>query len=252
MIRYALTRKPGPNYADGLTTQIKDAPNYQLLLEQHEAYCRVLESLGIELIRLEPEPAYPDAYFVEDTAVVTRYVAVITHPGADTRRGETAAIEPVLARYRKTFRIHSPGILDGGDVLLVGSRATIGISERTNENGARQLGRILETYGYTWTTVPVSAGLHLKSSVNLVGANTLLVTKAFETAEPLEAYRKIVVVEEETYACNTLFLNGHLMMPAGYPETRKALVETGSPVIELDVSEVRKMDGGLTCLSIRF
>jgi dimethylargininase len=252
MIRYALTRKPGKNYSDGLTTQTREERNFELLLEQHEAYCRVLESLGIELITLEPEPAYPDAYFVEDTAVVTRDVAVITNPGADTRRGETATIEPVLARYRKTFRIHPPGILDGGDVLLLGSHAAIGISERTNEHGARQLGWILATYGYTWSTVPVSDGLHLKSSVNVVGANTLLVSKAFERAEPLEAYRKIVVVEEEAYACNTLFLNGYLIMPAGYPETKRVLEETGSPVVELDVSEVRKMDGGLTCLSIRF
>jgi dimethylargininase len=222
------------------------------MAKQHAAYVKVLESLGIHVILLDAEPDYPDAYFVEDTAVVTPKVAIITRPGAQPRRGEEKTIMPVLASYRKIEQIDPPGTVDGGDVLMVGNRFFIGVSDRTNKAGAEQLGRILKRYGHDWCPVTVSDGLHLKSSLNLVGENTLLLTESFRNLDILEPYNKIVLSDSDSYAANTLFLNDHLIIPKGFPAAKRKLKKLQYPIVELDISEVRKMDGGLTCLSIRF
>ena len=253
MFTHAITRKPCINFARGLTTTVSPEPaDYELMLKQYEAYLESLAVAGLEVIVLDPQPDFPDAHFVEDTAVVTADVAVITIPGADARRGEEESIIPALAEFRKIERIQAPGTVDGGDVLQVGNHFFIGLSERTNREGAEQLGRILQTYDSTWTMVAVGAGLHFKSSVNYVGQNTLLVTPDFSAREQLEGYDQIVLDSSEAYAANTLLINGHLLIPAGYPITRKRLETLGLNIIELEVSEVRKMDGGLTCLSLRF
>lgn len=253
MFTQAIVRKPGKNFATGLTTTVSaEPPRYELLLEQHEAYLETLTSCGLHVTVLDPLPDYPDAYFVEDTAVVAPDVAVITNPGADARKGEEESMAQVLAGFRKIQRIKAPGTVDGGDVLQVGDHFFIGLSQRTNEEGASQLGRILETYGNTFETVAVPSGLHFKSSVNYVGKNTLLVTTDFAGHEKLDGYNQIVVESSETYAANTLLINAHLLIPAGYPATRKKLKALGLEIIELETSEVRKMDGGLTCMSIRF
>lgn len=248
----AIARRPGENFAQGLTTSHLGTPSYELMIEQHDAYIITLRALDLDVIVLDPLPDYPDAYFVEDTAVVTPDMAIITNPGAATRRGEEVTIEPVLARYRTTVRISAPGTLDGGDVLMVGRHFFVGISERTNEAGAEQLGNILEEFGNTWTAVPVGAGLHLKSSVTSVGDNTLLLTREFAGRHEFEGYDQIVLDPSEEYAANTLLVNGCLIMPKGFPHTKKSLESLGREIVELDVSEVRKMDGGLTCLSLRF
>jgi dimethylargininase len=222
------------------------------MLKQHEAYLEALSAAGLEVVVLDPQPDFPDAHFVEDTAVVTSDVAVITIPGAEARQGEEESIAQVLAEFRKIERIQAPGTVDGGDVLQVGNHFFIGISQRTNPEGAEQLGRILQGYDHTWTTVAVGAGLHFKSSVNFVGKNTLLVTSDFTAKAQLKGYDLIVLNSAESYAANSLLVNEHLLIPAGYPDTRKQLETLGLNMIELEVSEVRKMDGGLTCLSLRF
>ena len=253
MFTKAITRKPGQNFAQGLTTAKNTAaPDYDLVLKQHAAYVETLESIGLDVIVLDALPDFPDAHFVEDTAVVTADVAVITNPGADARKGEEESIARVLEGYRKIERIRAPGTVDGGDVLQVGNHFFIGQSQRTNEAGAAQLGRILQKYEYTWTVIPVGAGLHFKSSVNYVGSNTLIVTDDFVRHEGLSAYNRILVDGAESYAANTLYINEHLLMPSGFPGTRKKLEKLGFKIIELDATEVRKMDGGLTCLSLRF
>jgi dimethylargininase len=221
-------------------------------VSQHEAYLETLRSFSLEVIVLNSLPDYPDAYFVEDTAVVTPQVAVVTIPGATSRRGEADAISPVLVDYRKIKRIQPPGTLDGGDVLMVGNHFIIGISERTNTKGAEQLGKILQPFGNTWVTVPVRSGLHLKSSVNLVGENTLLLSREYSDLKELKRFEKIIVDEDEKPACNTLWINDRLMVAGGFQATRKKLEATGSDIVELDISEVIKMDGGLTCMSLRF
>jgi len=252
MFTHAIARMPGSNFAEGITTANLGKPDFSRMNRQHQAYIQALRSLGLEVTVLDAEPNYPDAYFVEDVAVVTPQVAIITNPGAQARKGEEDSIEPVLARYRPTVHIRNPGTIDGGDVLMIGTHFFIGVSERTNPDGATQLGRILERYGYTFTMVPVAAGLHLKSSVNFIGEGTLLVGEGFAERDEFNSYEKIVVPQAEAYAANTLWINGHLIMPAGFPETKRRLAATGLPIIELDVSEAQKMDGGLTCMSLRF
>jgi len=253
MFTQAIARKPCKSFSRGLTTTVSPKPaDYGLMLKQHAAYLDALSAAGLDVIVLDPQPDYPDAHFVEDTAVVTPDVAVITIPGAAARQGEEESLIPVLAEFRRIERIEAPGTVDGGDVLQVGNHFFIGISERTNQEGAEQLGRILQRYNNTWTAVAVGSGLHFKSSVNYVGLNTLLVTADFKAKEQLKGYDLIVLDSTESYAANTLLVNEHLLIPAGYPGTCKQLDKLGLNMIELEVSEVRKMDGGLTCMSLRF
>ncbi|MBN1641954.1 MAG: amidinotransferase [Anaerolineae bacterium] len=222
------------------------------MVRQHTAYVDALRAVGLEVTVLDAQEAYPDSYFVEDTAVVTPEVAVIARPGALARRGEERTIEPLLAHYREIARIQAPGTLEGGDVLIVDGQVYIGLSTRTNEEGARQLGETLARRGYAWRTVPVDAGLHLKSGANYLGHDTVLVSQSLADAGALAAHRQIVVDPDEAYAGNVLWINGTVFAPAGYPRTRRQIEALGLPVVALDVSEMHKMDGGLTCLSIRF
>jgi dimethylargininase len=252
MFKTAIIRKPGKNFYQGITTANFGEPSYQRILEQHADYVENLKKLGLQVIELAVLPEYPDAYFVEDVAVVTPDVAVITNPGVKTRNGEQAHIEPVLGRYRKIARIEPPGTLDGGDVLMVGNHFFIGISERTNHPGAEQLGKILEGYGNTWNSVPVGDGLHLKSSVSWVSEGTLLIGTPFIGKPEFDDYDQIEVDIDESHACNTLWINDTLLTPKGFPKTREKLERLGLPIIELATSEFNKMDGGLSCLSIRF
>ena len=251
MFTHAIVRKPGTNFAQGITSSNLGKPDYDRMIRQHQDYIQALEYLGMDIIALEAEPDFPDAYFVEDVAVITPEVAVITNPGADARKGEQDSIEPVLVQFRPTLRIQAPGTVEGGDVLIADQHLFIGISERTNLDGATQLGRILEDYGYTWASVEIAAGLHLKSGVNYVGEGTLLICENFAERDEFASFRKILVPSNETYAANTLWINDHLVMPHGFPETKKRLVYLGMPIIELNVSEAQKMDGGLTCMSLR-
>jgi len=248
----AIARIPGIDFAEGITASGLGKPNYELMLEQHAAYLDVLRSLGLRVDILDPLLGYPDAHFVEDTAVVTSRVAVIANPGAPARQGEEESIAEQLSRYRTLERILPPGTLDGGDVLMVADHFFVGISERTNQAGADQFGRILEAYGYTWTPAPVAAGLHLKSSVNTIGKETLLATRDFARRDEFKSFNIIPLTQEEAYAANTLLVNDCLLMPSGFPSVKDKLKPVGFEIIELDVSEVRKMDGGLTCMSLRF
>jgi dimethylargininase len=252
MSLHAITRLPGENFGEGLTTANLGIPDYTLILQQHHAYRQVLLSLGLDVLVLPPEPAYPDAYFIEDPAIITPKIAVITRPGAPSRQGEEVKLEPILRYYRPVARITPPGTLDGGDVLMVREHFFIGLSERTNEEGANQLSSILSNAGYTCITVPIAAGLHLKSSVNIIGENTLLITEGLARQAAFAGYNKVILDEEETYAANSLWVNQALLMPKGFPKTHQKLSDLGMPIIELDVSEVQKMDGGLTCMSLRF
>jgi len=247
----AICRRPCPDLGRSVTTSDLGKPDFALALQQHEAYVATLRGLGLEVTVLAAEPDYPDAHFVEDTAVVTRHVAIITRPGHADRRGEQESIEPVLALYRTVERIVAPGTVDGGDVLMIGNHFLIGVSERTNTAGADQLASILERYGHTTMKVPVAAGLHFKSSVNELG-ETLLVTGEFLDRAELADYRRIIVPAGEEYAGNTLRINDHLLTPAGYGGVLRRIEALGLGITVLDMSEMRRMDGGLTCLSLRF
>jgi len=251
MTTRAITRRPAETMAEGITTSHLGPPDYELALAQHAAYVDALRALSLEVVVLPPLPEYPDAHFVEDTAVVTPQLAVIANPGAEQRRGERDAIEPILARYRPTVRIEDPGTLDGGDVLQAGSTYFIGLSGRTNEEGARQLGAILEESGARWETIEVPTGLHLKSNASYLGRGTMLLDESLARAPQFRGFDVIVADRSERGAASTLHINGALFVAAGFPETRARLERAGFDPIELDMSEMQKMDGGLTCLSIR-
>jgi dimethylargininase len=215
LFTHAVTRRPGPDFPQGLTTSTPPKPNPVKALEQHAVYVRRLEALGLTVTVLPAAPGFPDACFVEDTAVITPEVAVITRPGAPSRQGETASIAEALAPLRPLVEIEPPGTLDGGDVLQVGNLFFIGISDRTNEAGAHRLSTILGIHGYTSTMIRVSAGLHLKSSLNYVGKNTMLVTEYFAGHPAIADFRQIICPKNEEYAANTLLVNGTLLLPAG-------------------------------------
>lgn len=251
--KYAIVRQPAPNFGDGLTTAVgMEPPDPDRMMAQHAAYVALLKELGLFIWPIDADPAFPDGHFVEDTAVVFPEAAVIARPGAPSRRGETEVVAPALAQFRDLHFIEPPGELDGGDVLRVERRFFIGLSHRTNEAGADQMAAILRKYDYAVTPAPVGDGLHLKSGVTHVGDGRLLTTPAFANNAVFYAFEKIIVEPDEAYAANTLLINDHLVMPAGFPKTRRQLEPLGREIRELEMSEARKMDGGLTCLSLRF
>ncbi len=251
MYQYAIVRPPAASSITGLTTVNLGRPDYGLLVEQYQNYTRTLRSLGLEVTELAALEAFPDAYFIEDMAVVVDEAAVIMRPGAAARRGETGHISDTLAQYRKIHTIVKPGTIDGGDVLIVGRHCVVGLSARTNQNGAEQLCEILRRYGYKSDIVRVPEALHFKSSVNFIDQHTLLVTRACHDLDCLSSYRKLVVPAGEDYAANVVWINGKILIPACYPGTRTLLQENGWEIIAMPVSEIAKMDGGLTCLSLR-
>ncbi|MFH1279842.1 MAG: arginine deiminase-related protein [Candidatus Eisenbacteria bacterium] len=251
-ITRAIVRRPPESFAKGITTAGLGMPDAGRAREQHEAYVEALRSCGLAVDVLPPLEAYPDSCFVEDTAVFLDASVVLARPGAPSRRGEERATRETLARHRPVEAIEAPGTLDGGDVLRAGDRWFVGISTRTNEAGAAALGRAIEREGGIWKPVPLAGGLHLKSDVNRIGGGRLLVTPSFAGREEFRGVERITVPGDEKYAANSLEVNGRLLVPAGFPRTRALLEGTGMDVIVVDVSEFQKMDGGLTCLSLRF
>ena len=259
MFTIAIVRVPGKNFSDGLTNAAPGRPNYELALMQHEKYCQTLESCGLNVILLAPDERHPDSTFVEDTAVLTARCAVITRPGAACRRGEIDNIEPVLREhYEKVHSIHEPGTLDGGDVCQAGEHFFIGISQRTNEAGAKQLAALLDSFGYSSSLIDIrslsnmSNVLHLKSGLAYLGDKHLLVIDALRDHAAFSGYELIYVNADETYAANCLSLNGRVVIAAGFPAIKKDLEQRGYETIALEMSEFQKMDGGLSCLSLRF
>jgi len=236
----------------GLTTANLGPPEYGKALSQHGQYVELLIRLGLKVEVLAPAEEFPDAHFVEDTAVVFPELALITRPGAPSRQGEAELMAAVLANYRKVVHIDLPGTLDGGDVLTIGRNVFVGLTDRTDRAGFNQLSKILTPLNYNCQAIPVSAGLHLKSSVNYIGNDTILVTSELAGNRAWEAYHKIIIDPQEQYAANTLWVNDNLLVPAGFPRTTAKIKTLGLPVHELEITEMQKMDGGLTCLSLRF
>lgn len=252
MYTHAIIRKPCEDFVKGITTSDLAKADYNLMLAQHRIYIDTLKSLGLKVIELEALNDFPDAHFVEDTAVIVPEVAVITRLGADSRKGEEVTIEHELVEHKRIDRIKEPGTLDGGDVLLVDKKIFIGLSDRTNPSGANQLSEILYKYGYESETIKVEEGLHLKSDVNYIGENTVLLTEKYFNNPAFKNYKKICVDKDELYAANSLLVNEKLIVPMGFPKTKQKLQQAGFDIIEIDMSESQKIDGGLTCLSLRF
>lgn len=248
----AIARLPAFTCSEGQTTANLGAPDPALTRTQFFSYLEALLSLGLKVTVLPAAPEYPDAHFVEDTAVIMPELAIITHPGAPSRQGEEATIAPLLAREKTIQSLSQLGHMDGGDVMLVGKRFFIGLTTRTDEAGIGEFAAWVEPLGYTVTAVGMSAGLHLKSIVNYVGGNTLLLSEEYLHHSAFAEFDKVVIPQEEAYAGNTLWINDTLITPAGYPYTLQQLQKLALPIIQLETSEFKKMDGGLTCLSLRF
>ncbi|HET6975616.1 MAG TPA: arginine deiminase family protein [Pyrinomonadaceae bacterium] len=256
MFSKAIVRPPGANFAAGLTTVDLGVPDLERALKQHEAYCQTLESCGLKLIRLAPDEALPDSTFVEDTAILTSRGAVITRPGAPSRLHETRQIGPLIQEYFATVHsIENPGAVDGGDICEAGDHFFIGVSRRTNEHGAEQLARHLDSFGYSSSLIDirgVSNILHLKSGLAWLGGQQLVLIEALRGFKEFSGYDVICLDGSEDYAANCLEINGKVLIAGGFPSASRELEHRGYQTIALDMSEFQKMDGGLSCLSLRF
>jgi dimethylargininase len=252
----AIVRPPSANLADGLTTAAAGPPDVALAVVQHEDYCRALEACGARLTRLPADPRHPDATFVEDTAIVTGRGAILTRPGAASRAGEVEAIREALSAFYPVLdAIAPPGTVDGGDVCEAGDRFFIGISARTDERGASQLATILRRLGHRPTLVDIRGIpgiLHLKSGLAWLGDGRLAATDALAAADPFRELEIVRVVPSEAYAANCVAFGGRLLVAAGFPIFEESVRDLGYDVVPLEMSEFGKMDGGLSCLSLRF
>ncbi|MFC1501794.1 dimethylarginine dimethylaminohydrolase family protein [bacterium] len=249
----AIVREPGPEIVNALRTDLLEEPDYSKAVIQHMVYVETLQTCGLEVTVLESDHEYPDGCFVEDTAVLTERCAIIDNPGAPSRKGEITAIGESLSDfYTDIEHIQDPGTLEGGDVLRVNDHFYIGLSRRTNEKGARQLSRLLEKYDYSSSVVELKDMLHLKTGVAYLEKNVLLVAGEFIHNPDFDAFQKIEIEKSEEYAANCIWVNDHVLVPYGFFRTEDAIQKAGFSTIPLDVSEFQKLDGGLSCLSLRF
>ena len=251
----AIVRLPAASFAQGLTTAALGAPDLSRALAQHAAYCAALEQLGVRVTALPSDAAFPDSTFVEDTAIVTARGAIVARPGAPSRAGEVAAIRQALeARLGAVAAITAPGTLDGGDVCQADTSFFIGRSHRTNDEGVRQLAEWLGRAGYSSCVIDIrgdDALLHLKSGIAWLGGGDMVVAEALVDHPALARYRRIVVPADETYASNCVRVNDAVLLAAGFPAVAADVAALGHRVLTLEMSEFRKMDGGLSCLSLR-
>lgn len=252
---HAILRPPGPHFAQGLTSADEGPPDLELALAQHARYAEALGSCGLQLESLPADPDHPDSCFVEDPAIVTEAGALLTRPGAPSRLGEVATLRPVLERYfGSVSSIEAPGLLDGGDVCDLGGRFLIGLSGRTNAEGAGQLSRWLEERGYQAETVDLADHprlLHLKTGITALDEGRVVTVPGFPAARLLDGMERIEVDSDEAYAANCIRVNDRVLVAAGYPRLLERLEGLGYRTLPLSMSEFRRMDGGLSCLSLR-
>ncbi|MGH8281380.1 MAG: dimethylarginine dimethylaminohydrolase family protein [Gammaproteobacteria bacterium] len=252
-MRVAITRAVSPSIVHCKLTHLAREPmDLQRARAQHQRYEELLEELGCKLVRLPAEPELPDSVFVEDTAVVLDELAVITRPGAESRRAETASIADVLKQYRKLAYIESPGTLDGGDVLQVGKRLYVGLSKRSNAQGIEQLRNIVAAVGYSVAAVELHDCLHLKSAVTQVADDALLINRNWVDAGVFGPMHSIDVASSEPFGANSVRIGKTLVYPSAFPETRGRLEAHGIDVRTVDASELAKAEGGVTCCSLIF
>ena len=249
---HAIVRPPGRSFVNGLSTANLGTPDYERALKQQAAYVQALETCGLTVYSLPPDELFPDSTFVEDTALLTPVCAIILRPGAPSRRDEIEAIEQVMKTfYINIEHIQAPGTVDGGDIMMAGDHFFIGLSQRTNREGAEQILAILTKYGLTGSLLSLENILHLKSAIAYVENHTVVATGELSTRSEFNGYRMIRVDPVEQYAANCLWVNGTVLIAAGYPKAESAIIAAGYRVIALDMSEFRKLDGGLSCLSLR-
>jgi len=249
----AITRPVSPSLAKCELTHLARAPiDVARASEQHAAYERLLGSLGVTIVRAPAAPDFPDAVFIEDTAVVLDEVAVITRPGAPSRQGESAAVAPVLANYRPLLLMEPPATLDGGDVLRIGRTLYVGRSGRTNHQGIEQLRSLVARFDYRVLPVDFTGCLHLKSAVTDVADGLLLLNPAWISGAAFPGCDTLPIDESESYGANALRIAGAVVYPSQHPRTRDLLVQRGLRVASIDYSELAKAEGAVTCCSLVF
>jgi len=249
----AITREVSPSLGECQLTHVARTPiDVERAAAQHRAYQHVLATLGCRVLTLEAEPSMPHAVLVEDVAVVLDETAVITRPGAESRREEGASVAELLARYRPLQYIEAPGTLDGGDVLRVGSTIYVGQSGRSNAEGIAQLRTAVARFGYRVQPVPIRGCLHLKSAVTAVRDDTLLLQPQWVDAASFPEFNLIEVDPDEEHAANVLRIGDAVVMPACFPRTAQHLRGAGVDVVTVDVSELQKAEGATTCCSLVF
>lgn len=249
----AITREVSPSMARCELTHIERQPiDYALARDQHHQYEAALAALGCQIHRLPAEPELPDSVFIEDTAIVLDEAAIITRPGADSRKPETPSIARALAPHRCLYTIEAPGTVDGGDVLLLGKTLYVGLSSRSNPSAIEQMQAFLKPFGYSVMGVPVSGCLHLKSAVTPVADDTLLANRSWVDASAFGKMKVIEVVPSEPYAGNALLVGGSVIYPANFSRTRQRLEDCGFRLSIVDVSELQKAEGAVTCCSLIF
>ena len=252
----AVVRTPADSFAEGITPGLFGKADPELAKIQHKKYIQALRQCGLEVIVLEPDNDFPDSCFVEDPVIVTDRVAILTNFHAPTRKGEVDRILPVIKDIYGSHieRIEGPGTVEGGDICQVENHFFIGLSQRTNEEGACQLAAILKKYGFTSSIISIRALpeiLHLKTCMSYIGENTFILQKAILKESELAPFKKIVVPDNEGYASNCIRVNDTVILPEGFDETIKQTRAAGFNVLETPMCEFMKQDGGLSCLSLR-
>jgi len=252
----AIVRPPSSNFADGLTSVALGAPDFALTLGQHGGYCEALKRCGLTLTRLPEDRAHPDSTFVEDTAILSQRCNVLTRPGAASRAGEVESMRTALASLKIAFKeIEAPGTLDGGDICEHDDHFFIGVSQRTNWEGAAQLAAFLGKAGYESSCIDIRAIpgiLHLKSGIASLDDERIVAIDSLLGHPALKGRDIVRVPQGDEYAANCVRVNDHLLVPAGFPRMHDVLDALGYSLIALEMSEFQKMDGGLSCLSLRF
>lgn len=255
MFENVIVRIPSKTISEGISSADLGKPIYEKALVQHENYVSALTKAGVNVTVLESKEEFPDSCFVEDVALCTRKCAIITRPGATTRQQEVQLDDMRTALekfYDHIEQIEAPGTVEAGDIMMVGDHFYIGESARTNRKGAEQMIEILEKYDLTGSIVPLKKVLHLKTGLAYLENNNLLVAGEFKDSPEFAKFNRIEVPEDEAYGANCIWVNGHVLVPEGYPTVQKAIEDLGYDVIIVDTSEYRKVDGGLSCLSLRF
>lgn len=253
MFNQAIVRKPSKTFQFGISTSNLGKPDYQKVLLQHSKYVEALLSCNLSLVELKEDDHFPDSTFVEDTAIVDKNFSVITNFGVKSRQGEEVEIrEQLKSFYDKIESIKKPGTVEGGDVMKVEDHFYIGLSNRTNKEGADQLIKILKRHGYSSSKIPLKKVIHLKTGLSYLGDSILLVSGEFKDHPDFKEYDQIEVQESEGYAANSLRINEYVLIPKGYPNLKEQIYNLNFKVLELEMSEFEKMDGGLSCLSLRF
>jgi len=253
MFQNAIVRKPPESMIHGVSSADLGAPDYNLACLQHSDYIAALRECGLKVTVLDALEEYPDGCFVEDVALFTPACAILTNPGVASRRGEVAHIAKHVGHFCDVIeKIEKPGTLEAGDVMMVGDHYYIGLSERTNKIGAYQLISILEKYGLHSSMISLSEVLHLKTGLSYLEKNNLLACGEFIAKPEFEKYNIVEINQLDAYSANSVWINGTVLVPAGFADTVSAVEGEGYAVREVAMSEFEKLDGGLSCLSLRF